>query len=146
MRRIAGVKRNAWSKTDDLREDMCIEKCIMRRFVMSRVKWTGHVEIINEDRLTRITQVHQGKRRMKATFASIKRYTEKAEVEDEGWKTVARHRGQWRKVVHKTTKSCREIGKEGRERWWEARERERGHGFTRDSFETILLCNNQVYI
>ena len=35
---------------DDLREELCMEKCLMGRLVESRMKWSEHVDRMNEDR------------------------------------------------------------------------------------------------
>ena len=39
-------------KMDDLREEVCIQKCSMRRCVNYRLKSAGHVERMREDHLT----------------------------------------------------------------------------------------------
>ena len=54
VRRIAGVKRVDRGRMDELREEVGIQKCLMGRFVKSRLKWAGHVERMKEDRLPRM--------------------------------------------------------------------------------------------
>ena len=49
-------RREGWSKMDDLREGLCIEKCLIEILVKSRIIWVGHVEN-GQDCL--LTQVHQ---------------------------------------------------------------------------------------
>ena len=65
VRRIAGVKRVDRRRMDELREEVGIQTCLMRRLVKSRIKWAGHVERMNEDRLPMMAYVHQkrGKRK-----------------------------------------------------------------------------------
>ena len=53
VRRIAGVKRVDRRRMDELREEVGIQKCLMGRLVKSRLKWAGHVERMEEDRLPR---------------------------------------------------------------------------------------------
>ena len=57
--RIAGVKRVARRRMDELREEVGIQKCVMGRLVKSRLKWAGHVERMKEGRLPRMEYVHQ---------------------------------------------------------------------------------------
>ena len=54
--RIAGVKRvDRWM--DDLTEEPSVQRCLMGRLVKSQMKWTRHVERMNEDRLSSMESV-----------------------------------------------------------------------------------------
>ena len=117
VRWIAGVKRVGRRKMDDLREELGIEKCVMRRLVKSWVKWAGHVERMVEDRRPRMAyNIHQKEGR-KYSFGKAYRYSKRREGGEEGcasdgeialterqdwevedWRTVARGRGRWRRV------------------------------------------------
>ena len=80
---------------DDLREDVRMQKCAIRKLVNSRMKWAGHAERRDEDRPPMMTQVHQEKGRRRRgrprfrRFNYTKRDTKKAALEDEYWRTVA---------------------------------------------------------
>ena len=88
VRRIAGVKRVDLMRMDELREDVGIQKCLMGRLVKSRLKWAGLVERMKEDRLPRMSHVHQerGKRKRGRPRTRWRDCTErdmrKAELED----------------------------------------------------------------
>ena len=107
VRRIAGVKKMDRRRMDELREEVGIQKCLMGRLAKSRMKWTGHVERMKEDRLPRMAYVHQEKVKRKSGRPRmrwrdcIERDMRKAELEDVDWRMVAQDRGQWRRVVHR---------------------------------------------
>ena len=79
MSRSTGIKLVERKKTDDQRDDLCKEKCLMRKKKSRRgrpyLRWLD----------------------------SIKRHTKKAEVEDKDWRILARDGGQCRKVEYKAT-------------------------------------------
>ena len=112
MRRIAGVKRVDRRRMDQLREEVGIQKCLMGRLVKSRLKWTGHVERMKEDRLPKMAYVHQetGKTKRGRSHMRwrdcIERDMRKAELEDVDWRMVAQARAQWRMVVHRAAETC----------------------------------------
>ena len=55
MQEIAGVKNVDQRRMDNLREELCIEKCLMGRLMNSRIKsWAGHVDRMNENRVPMI--------------------------------------------------------------------------------------------
>ncbi len=112
VRRIAEVKIMDRMRMDELREEVGIKKCLMGRLVKSRMKWAGHVERMNEDRLPRMAYVHQergkrnrGRRRMRWRDC-IERDMRKAELQDVDWRMVAQDREQWRMVVHRAAETC----------------------------------------
>ena len=112
VRRIAEVKIMDRMRMDEQREEVGIKKCLMGRLVKSRMKWAGHVERMNEDRLPRMAYVHQerGKRNRGRTRMRwrdcIERDMRKAELQDVDWRMVAQDRGQWRMVVHRAAETC----------------------------------------
>ena len=112
VRRSAGVKRVDRRRMDELREEVGIQMCLMGRLVKSRMKWAGHVERMKEDRLPMMAYVHQergkgkrGRPRMGCRDC-IERDMRKGELEDADWRTVAKDRGQWRRVVHRAAETC----------------------------------------
>ena len=48
-RRTKGEKRLDGSEMCDLRDELCIQKCVLRRLVNGNLKWTGHVERRKDD-------------------------------------------------------------------------------------------------
>ena len=48
------MKRVDLSKMDDLREEPCIEKCVIERLVKSRMKWAGHNKRMDEACISRL--------------------------------------------------------------------------------------------
>ena len=112
VRQIAGEKRVDRMRMDEPREEVGIQKCLMGRLVKSRVKWSGHVERMKEDRLPRMAYVHQerGKRKRRRPRMRwrdcIDRDMRKAELEDVDWRMVTQDRGQWRRVVHWAAETC----------------------------------------
>ena len=97
---------------DELREEVGIQTCLMVRLVKSRMKWTGHVERMKDDRLPMMAYVHQERGRRKRGRPRmrwrdcIERDMRKGELEDVDWRMVAQDRGQWRRVVHRAAESC----------------------------------------
>ena len=65
VRQIAGVERVDRMKMDDVRKELCIEMCVMERFVKSWMRWEEHVESINidEDCLPGKMYAHQERER-----------------------------------------------------------------------------------
>ena len=54
MHNLAGVERVDRRRMDDLREVLCIAKCLMGRLAKSRVEWAGYVERLVGDGLRRM--------------------------------------------------------------------------------------------
>ena len=112
VRRVAGVKRVDRRRMDELREEVGIRKCLMGRLMKIRLKWTGHVERMKEDRLPRMAYVHQERGKRKRGIPGmrwrdcIERDMRKAELEDVDWRMAAQDRGQWRRVVHRAAETC----------------------------------------
>ena len=53
VRRIAGVKRIDTRRMDQLREEVGVKENLTRKLMRSRLKWAGHLEIMEGERLTK---------------------------------------------------------------------------------------------
>ena len=71
-------------RMDELREEVGIQKCLMGRLVKSRLKWAGHVEQMKEDRLPRMTYVHQERGKRKTTHEMARLHRERHEKDGVG--------------------------------------------------------------
>ena len=112
VRKIARLMRADRRRMVELREEMGVKRSLTERLVRSRLHWTGHVERMADDSLSkRATELRdEGRRRRgrsRVTWEDcVKRDVKKA-GEEEDWKKKTRDRGEWKRLSDEAVKKLR---------------------------------------
>ena len=112
VRRICKVTQEDRRKMKELRDEIGIKKHLKMKVVGSRMRWAGHVQRMDEDRLSkRAWKAEEGDRRRgrpKLRWNDcVKRDLERAGTNGEECNTIAEDRGRWRELTTKVEEATR---------------------------------------
>ena len=90
-----------------------MKKHLKMKVAGSRMRWAGHVQRMDEERLSkRALKAEEGGRRRRGRPTlrwkdCVKRDLERAGINGQEWKTIAEDRGRWRELTMKVEEATK---------------------------------------
>ena len=104
IRRIGGVKGVEIRRMKDMREEVGTKACIFVKIVKNRMKWTGHMVRMKDERLAKRCETKKqvgcrkrGRPQLRE-YDCVKRHLRKAEGEEK-WREKSNTGGQWKTIT-----------------------------------------------
>ena len=94
-------------------EEIGMKKHLKMKVVGSKMRWAGHVQRMDEERLSkRALKAEEGGRRRRGRPKlrwkdCVKRDLERAGINGQEWKTIAEDRGRWRELTMKVEEATK---------------------------------------